>query len=178
MVLARALSISQGRASANDLLIQLATRNGKSVFPKKTVPSLCTCVTVFVYLPKSLVHTAIRTSSSEHGLQVTKMENMKTFSTFTKEKNTFFLFSMIHFLWPVAFVSSCDFCHAYSASCSLFLFAYETKERHQESMWMRTAGEGVDVITELPLDPVSYKNSYKPSRHTDTHTHTGFLLSH
>lgn len=30
-----------------------------------------------MYLPKSLVHTAMRTSSSEQGLQVTKMKNMK-----------------------------------------------------------------------------------------------------
>lgn len=43
---------------------------------------------------------------------------------------------------------------------------------------MRTAGEGRDVITELPLDPVSYKNSYKTPRHTDRQAWTGFLLSH
>lgn len=31
---------------------------------------------VDIYLPKSLVHTAMRTSSSEQGLQATEIENM------------------------------------------------------------------------------------------------------
>lgn len=38
---------------------------------------------------------------------------------------------------------------------------------------MNTAGEGRDIAGELPLDPASYKNSYKTPRHTDTHTQTG-----
>lgn len=33
---------------------------------------------------------------------------------------------------------------------------------------MKTAGEGRDIAGELPLDPASYKNSYKTPRHTDT----------
>lgn len=37
---------------------------------------------VDIYLPKSLVHTAMRTSSSEQGLQATEIENM------TKKKTT------------------------------------------------------------------------------------------
>ena len=107
----------------------------KVCFPRcQTIPSMCTCVPVFVYLPKSLVHTAIRTSSSEQGLQVTKTENVKTLNTFTKEKNNtfFFFFSMIHFHWSVAFVSSCDFCHAYSASCSLFRCLWDQRETSRE----------------------------------------------
>lgn len=69
----------------------------KVCFPRcQTIPSMCTCVPVFVYLPKSLVHTAIRTSSSEQGLQVTKMENMKTFNTFTKEKKQHFFLLFFH----------------------------------------------------------------------------------
>lgn len=95
-----------------------------------------------IYLPKSLVHTAISTSSSVQGLHVTKMENMKYFNI----RNT------IHFPSSLAFVSSCDLFHT-------FMGTYDIEERYQGSVWMRRTGERGDVITELPLDPVSYKMS-------------------
>lgn len=52
---------------------------------------------------------------------------------------------------------------------------YETDET--ESVWMKTAGEGGDVITGAPPDPVSYKNSYKALSLTHMHTHTERLFS-
>lgn len=43
------------------------------------------CMHVDIYLPKSLVHTAMRTSSSEQGLQATEIENMTKKNHFNKE---------------------------------------------------------------------------------------------
>lgn len=132
------------------------------------------CVCVCVYLPKSLVHTAISTSSSEQGLHVT--ENIKTSSIkYFNIKNN----RCSHFLSSLAFVSSCESFHTLFPVSSLLLCVGGCSRDQREtlrSMWMRTAGEGGDVIAELPLDPVTYKNSYKTSRHSQTDRQAFFCL--
>lgn len=114
-----------------------------------------------MFLPKSLVHTAMRTSSSEQGLQVTKRESVEKENVqYPNVRKRKWSFSP-----PRGFILR-------SASCSLFFslgWVFGTS-KEIERTWMRRAGEGADVITELPLDPVSYKNNYKTPPDADTHT--------
>lgn len=142
---------------------------------------MCRCV--WMYLPKSLVHTAMRTSSSEQGLHATKIKKRGKKKQKKENKNIknikiLALYFITQFLSFVSCTSSNKSNQAFSCFCfSAFLSAggcLQDIKRDKVSVWITTAGEGWGggIIRELPPDPVSYKNSHKTP---DTHSNTLFF---